>query len=171
MSLMQDTLRSIMTATQAQDNEGFLAHLADDIDYVFHVGSPGVRGKDGVRRFLAKYRTIAQDVVWRVDRIAESADCLFMGVTGVHRQADRTASRTRTWASWVPHGKIRHWRDYFEDQSDSGGQVTHGRRARIRAACGGPRCLGYAIPTIVDTPVRGSRTLRILLVGVFGKSP
>ena len=29
MSLMQDTLRSIMAATQAQDNDGFLAHLTD----------------------------------------------------------------------------------------------------------------------------------------------
>jgi limonene-1,2-epoxide hydrolase len=116
MSLMQDTLRSIMTATQAQDNEGFLAHLADDIDYVFHVGSPGVRGKDGVRRFLAKYRTIAQDVVWRVDRIAESADCLF--IEGYEEYTDkRTGQRIAHPYMGIMEfrdGKVAKWRDYFE---------------------------------------------------------
>ena len=116
MSLMQDTLRSIMAATQAQDNEGFLAHLAEDVDYVFHVGSPGVRGKDGVRRFLAKYRTIAEDVVWRVDRIAESADCLF--IEGYEEYTDkRTGQRIAHPYMGIMEfrdGKVARWRDYFE---------------------------------------------------------
>ena len=116
MSLMQDTLRSIMAATQSQDNDGFLAHLTDDVEYVFHVGSPGVRGKDGVRRFLAKYRTIAQDVVWRVDRIAESADCLF--IEGYEEYTDkRTGQRIAHPYMGIMEfrdGKVARWRDYFE---------------------------------------------------------
>lgn len=54
MTHMQDTLRAIMDANQAQDNERFLGYLTDDVEYHYHVGSPAVRGKDGVRRFLAK---------------------------------------------------------------------------------------------------------------------
>lgn len=116
MSHMQDTLRSIMEATQAQDNERFLGFLTDDIEYLFHVGSPGVRGKDGVRRFLAKYRTIAEDVVWRVDRTAESGDCLF--IEGYEEYTDkRTGVRTAHPYMGIMEfrdGKIAKWRDYFE---------------------------------------------------------
>ncbi|HEX7375304.1 MAG TPA: nuclear transport factor 2 family protein [Steroidobacteraceae bacterium] len=116
MSYMQDTLRSIMEATQAQDNEHFLSFLADDVEYLFHVGSPGVRGKDGVRRFLAKYRTIAEDVLWRVDRTAESGDCLF--IEGYEEYTDmRTGVRTAHPYMGIMEfrdGKIAKWRDYFE---------------------------------------------------------
>ena len=116
MSLMQDTLRSIMEAVQAQDNERFLGHVTDDVEYVFHVGSPGVRGKDGVRRFLAKYRTIAEDVLWRVDRIAESGDCLF--IEGYEEYTDkRTGQRIAHPYMGIMEfrdDKIAKWRDYFE---------------------------------------------------------
>lgn len=116
MSAMQETLRSIMAATQAQDNEGFLQHLTDDVEYLFHVGSPGVRGKDGVRRFLTKYRTIAENVVWRVDRVAESGDCLF--IEGYEEYTDkRTGERIAHPYMGIMEfrdGKIAKWRDYFE---------------------------------------------------------
>jgi limonene-1,2-epoxide hydrolase len=116
MSAMQQTLRSIMAATEAQDNEAFLQHLADDIEYQFHVGSPGVRGKDGVRRFLAKYRTIAENVVWRVDRVAESGDCLF--IEGYEEYTDkRTGERIAHPYMGIMEfrdGKVTKWRDYVE---------------------------------------------------------
>ena len=116
MSAMQDTLRSIMEATRANDDERFLAALADDIEYVFHVGTPGVRGKDGVRRFLSKYRTIASDVVWRVDRVAESGDCLF--IEGYEEYTDkRTGERIAHPYMGIMEfrgDKIAKWRDYFE---------------------------------------------------------
>ncbi len=83
-----------MEATQAQDNERFLGFLTDDVEYQFHVGSKGVRGKEGVRKFLASYRTIAEDVIWRVDRVAESDDCLF--IEGYEEYTDkRTGERDR----------------------------------------------------------------------------
>jgi limonene-1,2-epoxide hydrolase len=105
-----------MEAVQAQDNERFLGHVTDDVEYVFHVGSPGVRGKDGVRRFLAKYRTIAEDVLWRVDRIAESGDCLF--IEGYEEYTDkRTGQRIAHPYMGIMEfrdDKIAKWRDYFE---------------------------------------------------------
>jgi len=116
MSQMQATLRSIMEATRVQDNERFLSFLTDDVEYYFHVGSPCVRGKDGVRRFLAKYRTIADDVVWRIDRCAESDDCLF--IEGYEEYTDkRTGDRIAHPYMGIMEfrdGKIAKWRDYFE---------------------------------------------------------
>jgi limonene-1,2-epoxide hydrolase len=116
MSAMQDTLRSIMEATRTNDDERFLGHLADDVEYVFHVGTRGVQGKDGVRRFLAKYRTIAKDVIWRVDRVAESGDCLF--IEGYEEYTDqRTGERIAHPYMGIMEfrdGKVAKWRDYFE---------------------------------------------------------
>ena len=116
MSAMQDTLGSIMEATRTGDDERFLAHLADDVEYVFHVGTRGVQGKDGVRRFLNKYRTIAADVVWRVDRVAESGDCLF--IEGYEEYTDlRTGERIAHPYMGIMEfrdGKVAKWRDYFE---------------------------------------------------------
>ena len=116
MSEMQDTLRAIMAATQARDDEAFLGLLTDDVEYHFHVGSPCVRGKDGVRRFLTKYRTIAEDVVWRVDRCAEADGCLF--IEGYEEYTDkRTGERIAHPYMGIMEfraGKVAKWRDYFE---------------------------------------------------------
>ena len=116
MSKFSSALQGIMEATQAQDNERFLGFLADDVEYHYHVGSPPVRGKDGVRRFLAKYRTIAEDVVWRVDRTAESGDFLF--IEGYEEYTDkRTGVRVAHPYMGIMEfrdGKIVKWRDYFE---------------------------------------------------------
>lgn len=123
MSQMRDTLTAIMEATQAQDNERFLGCLTDDVEYHFHVGSPCVRGKEGVRRFLARYRTIAEDVVWRVDRLAEADGCLF--IEGYEEYTDkRTGDRIAHPYMGILEfrdGKIAKWRDYFEmNQKKSG---------------------------------------------------
>jgi len=116
MSHMQDTLHAIMAATQAQDNERFLGFLTDDVEYHFHVSSPCVRGKEGVRKFLSRYRTIAEDVVWRVDRVAETGNCLL--IEGYEEYTDkRTGDRVAHPYMGVMEfrdGKISHWRDYFE---------------------------------------------------------
>ena len=116
MSAMQDTLHSIMEATRTGDDERFLAHLADDIEYIFHVGTRGVQGKDGVRRFLAKYRTLAADPLWRVDHVAESGDCLF--IEGYEEYTDlRTGERIAHPYMGIMEfrdGKVAKWRDYFE---------------------------------------------------------
>ena len=116
MSYMTDALHSIMEATRTQDDERFLDHLAEDIVYHYHMSSPPVRGKAGVRKFLARYRTIAADVTWRVDRTAESDDCLF--IEGYEEYLDlRTNQRVAHPYMGILEfrdGKIVGWRDYFE---------------------------------------------------------
>lgn len=117
MSRMTDTLHGLMDATRARDDERFLGYLADDIEYHYHVGSPPVRGSDGVRRFLAKYRTIAAEVIWRIDRTAEADGCLF--VEGYEeyldmRSGERIAHPYMGILEFRADGKIAKWRDYFE---------------------------------------------------------
>jgi limonene-1,2-epoxide hydrolase len=116
MSQLKQTLQAIMDATLAQDDERFLEFLTDDVEYQYHVGSRGVQGKEGVRKFMARYRTIAQDVVWRVDRCADSDGCLF--IEGYEGYTDkRTGERIAHPYMGIMEfrgDKIAKWRDYFE---------------------------------------------------------
>ncbi|MGH8287244.1 MAG: nuclear transport factor 2 family protein [Steroidobacteraceae bacterium] len=113
---MTDTLDAVMKASHEQNTEAFLSHLTDDVEYHYHVGSRPLLGKEWVRKFLVKYRTITADVVWRVDRCAESGNCLF--VEGYEEYLDRRTGKR------IAHPymgilefkgpKIAKWRDYFE---------------------------------------------------------
>ena len=94
MTQYAETLKAIMEAALKPDVERFVGFLADDVEYHFHVSTPPVRGKDGVRRFMAKYGTIAADPLWRVDRTAEAGNCLF--VEGYEEYTDkRTGEKVR----------------------------------------------------------------------------
>lgn len=116
MSYMTDTLHSIMEAVRNQDDARFLDHLTEDVEYHYHMSSPPVRGKAGVRKFLSRYRTITADVIWRVERTAESDDCLF--IEGYEQYLDlRTDERVAHPYMGIMEftgGKISKWRDYFE---------------------------------------------------------
>lgn len=116
MSSKMETVRALMQANAEGDDERFLGFLTDDIEYHYHVGSRPLNGKDWVRKFLDKYREIAADVEWRIDRHAESGDCLF--VEGYEEYTDRRSGDR------IAHpymgiyefrdGRIAKWRDYFE---------------------------------------------------------
>lgn len=116
MSLKTDTLKAIMRASEAQDTEAFLSHLTDDIEYHYHMSSRPLLGKDWVRRFMVKYRTYTADVLWRVDRMAETGDCLL--VEGYEEYTDtRTGKRVAHPYMGIMEfrgDKIAKWRDYFE---------------------------------------------------------
>ena len=116
MSQPREILNTIMTASLAPDVDRLLDCLTDDVEYHFHVGSPPVRGKDGVRRFMAKYGTIAENPLWRVDRVAESEGCLF--IEGYEEYTDkRTGDRIAHPYMGIMEfrdGKVAKWRDYFE---------------------------------------------------------
>ena len=93
MTQYSETLKAIMAAALAPDVERFVDFLTDDVEYHFHVSTPPVRGKEGVRRFMAKYRTIAADPLWR-------AACSSKATRSTRTSAPATASRIPTWASW-----------------------------------------------------------------------
>ena len=116
MSSKLETIKALMQANVAHDDETFLGYLTDDIVYHYHVGSRPLIGKEWVQKFLNKYRTITRDVKWRIDRHAETENELF--VEGYEEYLD-----TRT-NEIIAHpymgifefrdGKIAAWRDYFE---------------------------------------------------------
>jgi limonene-1,2-epoxide hydrolase len=117
MSQYAETLKAIMAAALKPDVERFVDFLADDVEYHFHVSTPPVRGKDGVRRFMAKYGTIAADPLWRVDRTAEAGNCLF--IEGYEEYTDKRTSERIAHPymgilEFRADGKITKWRDYFE---------------------------------------------------------
>lgn len=116
MSEKREALKVIMKAAKAQDIEGFVDCLTDDVEYHFHVSTPPVHGKDGVRRFMKKYPTIAENPLWRVDRVAEDGDCLF--IEGYEEYTDkRTGERIAHPYMGIMEfrgDKVSKWRDYFE---------------------------------------------------------
>ena len=124
MSEKMNVVRKLMQANSDQDDEAFLDHLTDDIEYHYHVGSRPLIGKGWVRKFLSKYRGITRDVVWRVDRFAEKGDLLF--VEGYEEYLDtRTNERIAHPYMGIYEfrdGKIAKWRDYFEMSGPTQGQ-------------------------------------------------
>ena len=116
MSEKMNTIRALMKANLAGDQETFLSYLTDDIEYHYHVGSRPLLGKEWVQKFLRKYKEICADPEWRIDRHAETDDCLF--VEGYEEYTDlRTGDRIAHPYMGIfefRNGKIAKWRDYFE---------------------------------------------------------
>lgn len=116
MSKKMSIVEALREASLARDHESFLDHLADDIEYHYHVGSRPLIGKEWVQKFLNTYDTIAADVEWRIDRHAETEDCLF--VEGYEEYTDlRTGERVAHPYMGIfefDGNKISRWRDYFE---------------------------------------------------------
>lgn len=116
MSEKMKIVEALRSASLGQDHEAFLSHLTDDIEYHYHVGSRPLLGKEWVQKFLNKYESIAKDVLWRIDRHAETGDCLL--VEGYEEYTDqRTGDRIAHPYMGVfefEGSKVAKWRDYFE---------------------------------------------------------
>lgn len=122
MSSKMETILAMKQAVEEQDDERFLDFLTDDIEYHYHVGSRPLIGKEWVQKFLDSYREITADVLWRIDRHAETEHELF--VEGYEEYRD-----TRN-GKMIAHpymgifefrdGKIARWRDYFEMDNKKG---------------------------------------------------
>ena len=111
-----DIVNALREASLKKDHESFLSHLSDDIEYHYHVGSRPLIGKEWVQKFLNKYDSITEDVVWRIDRYAEVDDCLLL--EGYEEYTDlRTGDRIAHPYMGVfefSGDKVTGWRDYFE---------------------------------------------------------
>lgn len=116
MSEKMQVVEKLQKASLDKDHETFLSCLTDDIEYHYHVSSRPLLGKEWVLKFLTKYDSIAADVLWRIDRHAETGDCLL--VEGYEEYTDlRTGDRTAHPYMGVfefRDGKVSKWRDYFE---------------------------------------------------------
>ena len=111
-----DIINQVRKASLEKDHESFLSHLTNDIEYHYHMSSRPLLGKEWVQKFLNKYDSIATDVVWRIDRVAETEDCVL--IEGYEEYTDmRTNDRIAHPYMGVMEfegDKICKWRDYFE---------------------------------------------------------
>ena len=150
----EETLQQIMEATLAPDNERFLGFLTDDVEYQFHVGSQGVHGKDGVRKFMSplphdrRGRRLACRPRRRERRLP-----VHRGLRGVHGQAHRRAHRAPVHGH---HGISRRQdrevarllRDEPEGAEVASRPLSAARSQFNRASPGAPRCRGHAVPAV-----------------------
>ena len=73
-----EIVRAIMAAWGRHDIDAVLAHVADDIEWHYHVGSRPVRGRDDMRKVLEKLQHHQLESRWRLVRHAEADDAVFV---------------------------------------------------------------------------------------------
>jgi limonene-1,2-epoxide hydrolase len=71
-------INAIRDASLSKNHEAYLSHLTDDIEHHYHMSSRPLIGKEWVQKFLTKYESIAKDVVWRIDRHAETGNAMLL---------------------------------------------------------------------------------------------
>ena len=117
-----EIVNALRDANFNKNHQDFLSHLTDDIEYCYHMSSRPLLGKAWVQKFLSKYDSITRDVIWRIDRHAETGDALL--VEGYEEYTDiRTGDRIAHPYMGVFEfngDKICKWRDYFEMRQKAG---------------------------------------------------
>jgi limonene-1,2-epoxide hydrolase len=78
MSDKMKIINAIRDASLSKNHEAYLSHLTDEIEYHYHMSSRPLIGKEWVQKFLTKYESIAKDVVWRIDRHAETGNAMLL---------------------------------------------------------------------------------------------
>jgi len=116
MTDKMEIINALRDASLSKNHEAFLSHLSDDIEYHYHMSSRPLIGKEWVQKFLTKYDSIAKDVVWRIDRHAETGNAMLL--EGYEEYTDmRTGDRIAHPYMGVfefDGDKVCKWRDYFE---------------------------------------------------------
>ena len=107
---------AMMAAWKRRDVEGFIATLADDIEYHWHPTKRPAVGKDKMRKFLGNYEAGFDQQEWTVRHTAEAGDVLF--VEGHEVLVDRS-SGARMDNPFVQvfefrDGLITRMRDYYD---------------------------------------------------------
>jgi limonene-1,2-epoxide hydrolase len=107
---------SLMETWKRRDVEGYLAHLTDDVEYHWHVGSKPVRGWEKMRKFLRNYSGAFEQREWRVLHTAEHGN--FLMAEGLEVLYDKTHDRVIQQPFMQIYefrdGKIARMRDYYE---------------------------------------------------------
>ena len=108
-------VRSIITSFRAGDLEGMLAHIADDVVWHSHVGSPVYVGKPAMRDFAAKLMGVMKDVKWRVFDAAQHHDRIYLeGVDDFVTPEGRRVIQPYLGVMVFRDMKVKEWRDYFD---------------------------------------------------------
>lgn len=109
-------VEAMMAAWKKRDVEGFIATLADDIEYHWHPTKRPAVGKDKMRKFLSNYEAGFDQQEWRITHSAEDGEILF--VEGMEVLVDRSTGvkmdNPFVQVFQVRDGLIYRMRDYYD---------------------------------------------------------
>ena len=108
-------VEEVILAWRRGDIEAALSHVADDVVWHSHVGSPPLLGKAAMRELMKTLAGSMRDVRWRVVSHAESGDSFF--AEGVEEFVTPAGHRVALpyMGIMVFRGRlIAEWRDYFD---------------------------------------------------------
>ncbi len=108
-------VREIILAWRAQDLDSMLKHIADDIVWHTHVGSPPVIGKAAMRDFATKLGAQMSDIRWRIFEAAQHENRIHLeGVDDFVTPEGRRVTIPYAGIMALRDGKVIEWRDYFD---------------------------------------------------------
>lgn len=109
-------VEAMMAAWKRRDVEGFIATLADDIEYHWHPTKRPAVGKDKMRKFLANYEQGFDQQEWNIRHTAEAGNVLF--VEGMEVLVDRSTGvkmdNPFVQVFELRDGLITRMRDYYD---------------------------------------------------------
>lgn len=116
MAQHMKAVEAMMAAWKKRDVEGFIATLADDIEYHWHPTKRPAVGKDKMRKFLSNYEAGFDQQEWVVRHTAEAGNVLF--VEGMEVLVDRSTGARMdnpfVQVFELRDGLITRMRDYYD---------------------------------------------------------
>ncbi len=111
-----ETVSALIVEWKRKDIDAVMAHIADDIVWHSHVGSPVIHGKAAMRAFLERMAAGITDIRWRVHFHSVSGNQIFMeGVDDfVMIDTQRRVAIPYLGTMVFRGGLISEWRDYFD---------------------------------------------------------
>jgi len=110
-----DIVRSIMEAWGRHDIDTVLAHVADDVEWHYHVGSRPVQGSADMRKVLDKLQHHQLQSRWRVIRHAEADDAVFIEAIDDYVNPDGYRVQAPYMGVYEFDGEtVTAWRDYVD---------------------------------------------------------
>lgn len=145
MSRKKAVLQAVIDAwCERQDIDEVLSHMTDDIVWHFSaVSVPPKTGKSGAREFLTAFKARVSSPAWRIFRIAETEDALFVeGADAFDAPDGRHVVVPYMGILEFDGDRICAWRDYFDRGTADGGALPDHARALVdRPVAMGPKTL------------------------------
>jgi limonene-1,2-epoxide hydrolase len=116
MGQNMQVVEAMMAAWKRRDVEGFIATLADDIEYHWHPTKRPAVGKDKMRKFLSNYEAGFDQQEWTIRHSSETGNVLF--VEGMEVLVDRSTGARMdnpfVQVFELRDGLITRMRDYYD---------------------------------------------------------
>ncbi|MDA3040158.1 MAG: nuclear transport factor 2 family protein [Actinomycetota bacterium] len=108
----------IVAAWRSHDIDTVVGHLADDVEWHYHVGSRPIIGVVGVRKTLDRLAGHQLDVAWQIVRAAEGEDAVMVEGTDYYRTPAGVRVRVPYMGVFQfgdpESNRVTAWRDYVD---------------------------------------------------------